>query len=158
MKKWLNIKPKVNDFSEDEVDTETESEDDACSPKQSRMQISDDSPFRRQGIQSQSIFSSQIPDASFKKEYKIKHKRGKSETLRAQYINTKEVRVAIGSWNVAGRHPTEDLDIDDWICAEEPSDIYIFGLVVHQISSESLWCLVALFVCDLMTFMFPMFL
>ncbi|KAK2372425.1 type IV inositol polyphosphate 5-phosphatase [Trifolium repens] len=127
MKKWLNIKPKVNDFSEDEVDTETESEDDACSPKQSRMQISDDSPFRRQGIQSQSIFSSQIPDASFKKEYKTKHKRGKSETLRAQYINTKEVRVAIGSWNVAGRHPTEDLDIDDWICAEEPSDIYIFG-------------------------------
>lgn len=28
MKKWLNIKPKVYDFSEDEVDTETESEDD----------------------------------------------------------------------------------------------------------------------------------
>ncbi|CAL0311625.1 unnamed protein product [Lupinus luteus] len=27
MKKWLNVKPKVNDFSEDEVDTETESED-----------------------------------------------------------------------------------------------------------------------------------
>lgn len=26
MKKWLNIKPKVNDFSEDEVDTETETE------------------------------------------------------------------------------------------------------------------------------------
>lgn len=28
MNKWLNIKPKVYDFSEDEVDTETESEDD----------------------------------------------------------------------------------------------------------------------------------
>lgn len=28
MKKWLNIKSKANDFSEDEVDTETESEDD----------------------------------------------------------------------------------------------------------------------------------
>lgn len=28
MKKWLNIKPKAYDFSEDEVDTETESEDD----------------------------------------------------------------------------------------------------------------------------------
>ena len=28
MKKWLNIKPKAHDFSEDEVDTETESEDD----------------------------------------------------------------------------------------------------------------------------------
>lgn len=28
MNKWLNIKPKVHDFSEDEVDTENESEDD----------------------------------------------------------------------------------------------------------------------------------
>ena len=28
MKKWLNIQPKNNDFSEDEVDTETESKDD----------------------------------------------------------------------------------------------------------------------------------
>lgn len=28
MKKWLNIKPQVYDFSEDEVETETESEDD----------------------------------------------------------------------------------------------------------------------------------
>ena len=28
MNKWLNIKPKVYDFSEDEVDTENESEDD----------------------------------------------------------------------------------------------------------------------------------
>lgn len=31
MKKWLNIQPKVYDFSEDEVDTETESEDDCMS-------------------------------------------------------------------------------------------------------------------------------
>jgi len=28
MKKWLNIKQKVYDFSEDEADNETESEDD----------------------------------------------------------------------------------------------------------------------------------
>ncbi|KAL5099090.1 hypothetical protein RYX36_003417 [Vicia faba] len=127
MKKWLNIKPKVNDFSEDEVDTETESEDDVFSPKQSKMEVrgGGDNPFRTQGVQS--IFSSQIPDASFKKGYKTKHRRGKSETLRAQYINTKEVKVAIGSWNVAGKHPSKNLDIDDWICAEEPSDIYIFG-------------------------------
>ena len=38
MKKWLNIQPKVYDFSENEVDTETESEDDgmvlACLPLQ----------------------------------------------------------------------------------------------------------------------------
>uniref|UniRef100_A0A6N2K5H0 Inositol polyphosphate-related phosphatase domain-containing protein n=1 Tax=Salix viminalis TaxID=40686 RepID=A0A6N2K5H0_SALVM len=92
MKKWLNIKPKVYDFSEDEY-TETESED-------------DDAPSMG---------------------YPSGHRRGKSETPRVQYINTKDVRVTIGTWNVAGRLPYEDLDIDDWLCTEEPADIYIIG-------------------------------
>jgi hypothetical protein len=35
--------------------------------------------------------------------------------------------VTIGTWNVAGRLPYEDLDIDDWLCTEEPADIYIIG-------------------------------
>ncbi|XP_027359872.1 type I inositol polyphosphate 5-phosphatase 2-like isoform X2 [Abrus precatorius] len=124
MKKWLNIKPMVNDFSEDEVDTETESEDDACSLKGSRMRVREDNPLRTQGVQS--IFASQISDASYKGP-NIRHRRGKSETLRAQYINTKEVRVTIGTWNVAGRLPHQDLEIDDWLCTEEPADIYILG-------------------------------
>ncbi|XP_047151632.1 type I inositol polyphosphate 5-phosphatase 2-like [Vigna umbellata] len=123
MKKWLNIKPKVNDFSEDEVDTETESEDDACSLRGSRMR--EDKPsLRAQEIPSK--FSTQRSDAS-SKGCKARHRRGKSETLRAQYINTKEVRVTIGTWNVAGRHPSEDLEIDDWLCTEDPADIYILG-------------------------------
>ncbi|XP_027910899.1 type I inositol polyphosphate 5-phosphatase 2-like isoform X1 [Vigna unguiculata] len=123
MKKWLNIKPKVNDFSEDEVDTETESEDDACSLRGSRMR-EDKPPLRTQEIPSK--FSSQRSDASSKGQ-KARHRRGKSETLRAQYINTKEVRVTIGTWNVAGRHPSQDLEIDDWLCTEDPADIYILG-------------------------------
>lgn len=36
-------------------------------------------------------------------------------------------RVAIGTWNVAGRPPFEDLEIDDWLCTEEPADVYILG-------------------------------
>ncbi|XP_040989556.1 type I inositol polyphosphate 5-phosphatase 2-like isoform X3 [Juglans microcarpa x Juglans regia] len=59
--------------------------------------------------------------------YRSRHRRGKSETLRVQYINTKIVRVTIGTWNVAGRLPYEDLEIDDWLCTEEPADIYIIG-------------------------------
>ncbi|KAL6952655.1 hypothetical protein U1Q18_043381 [Sarracenia purpurea var. burkii] len=93
MKKWLNIKPKEYDFSEDEVDSETENEDDGTPLK---------GHIRR-------------------------HRRGKSETLRLQYINSKDVRVTIGTWNVAGRLPHDDLDIDEWLCMEEPADIYILG-------------------------------
>ncbi|KVH95209.1 Endonuclease/exonuclease/phosphatase [Cynara cardunculus var. scolymus] len=92
MKKWLNIQPKHNDFSEDEVDTEAESEDDGMPAK---------------GV--------------------VKHKRGKSETMRVHYIKTKDVRMTIGTWNVAGRLPNEDLEIDKWLCMHQPADIYILG-------------------------------
>ncbi|XP_022639108.1 type I inositol polyphosphate 5-phosphatase 2 isoform X2 [Vigna radiata var. radiata] len=122
MKKWLNIKPKVYDFSEDEVDTETESEDDVCSLKDSRMGVREDNPLRTPSI----LFPSQTSDASCK-GYNARHRRGKSETLRVQYINTKEVRVTIGTWNVAGRLPCKDLEIEDWLCTNEPADIYIIG-------------------------------
>ncbi|XP_021285429.1 type IV inositol polyphosphate 5-phosphatase 3 isoform X2 [Herrania umbratica] len=55
-------------------------------------------------------------------------RRRKSETLRAQYINTKEIRVCVGTWNVGGKVPPDDLDIDDWIDINEPADIYVLGL------------------------------
>ncbi|TYH40510.1 hypothetical protein ES332_D12G252000v1 [Gossypium tomentosum] len=124
MKKWLNIKPKVYDFSEDEVDTETESEDDACSIKDSRLDDDEDHTHRTPGKQSDC--RSRISDSP-SKGYRFRHRRGKSETLRAQYINIKDVRLRICTWNVAGRLPFEDLKIDDWLCTEELADIYIIG-------------------------------
>ncbi|KAL5551215.1 hypothetical protein UlMin_001391 [Ulmus minor] len=122
MKKWLNIQPNVYEFSEDEVDTETESEDDACSLKDDRTPMCEILSSRTQRNQP---VSTQISAA---RGYRLKHRRGKSETLRVQYINKKDVRVTIGTWNVAGKHPSEDLEIDDWLCTEEPADVYIIGL------------------------------
>ncbi|EXB99791.1 Type I inositol-1,4,5-trisphosphate 5-phosphatase 2 [Morus notabilis] len=132
MKKWLNIQPKVYEFSEDEVDTETESEDDACSLKDARMHDFEGHASRMQRNQTVSSQPSGNTLDMFEfytvsKGYQSRHRRGKSETLRVQYINTKDLRVTIGSWNVAGRIPGEDLDIEDWLCTEEPADIYIIG-------------------------------
>ncbi|XP_059441550.1 type I inositol polyphosphate 5-phosphatase 2 [Corylus avellana] len=124
VKKWLNIKPQVYDFSEDEADTEAESEDDACSVKDARIHADEDHAHRTQG--NQSICPTQTSDTP-SNGYRLRHRRGKSETLRAQYINTKDMRVTIGTWNVAGRVPDENLEIDDWLCTEEPADIYILG-------------------------------
>ncbi|KAL7164927.1 hypothetical protein ACSBR2_040758 [Camellia fascicularis] len=124
MKKWLNINPKLNDFSEDEVDTETESEDDACSIKEARVHAVEDHTHRIQGNQSACVTQT---SGAPSKGYTSRHRRGKSETLRLQYINTKDVRVTIGTWNVAGRLPYDDLEIDDWLCMKEPADIYILG-------------------------------
>ncbi|KAK4489190.1 hypothetical protein RD792_004984 [Penstemon davidsonii] len=117
MKKWLNIKPKVYDFSEDEIDTE--SEDDASSPKNEGI--------HEDRVNTAHRFQSVCSNQTSGRRYSNKHRRGKSETLRAQYIHTKDVRVTIGTWNVAGRLPTDNLDIDEWLCMQEPSDIYILG-------------------------------
>lgn len=124
MKKWLNIKPQMHDFSEDDVDTETESEDDASSVKDVGLHTDEDHPCRTQGKHSQ--FSTQTSD-KHSRGYQLRHRRGKSETLRAQYINTKDVRVTIGTWNVAGKVPDVNLDIEEWLCMKEPADIYILG-------------------------------
>ncbi|KAL3499844.1 hypothetical protein ACH5RR_038937 [Cinchona calisaya] len=125
MKKWLNIKPKAYDFSEDEVDTETESEDDADSLKDER--IHQDHACGIQCNQSECQNQDSVSGKYPKEYYSQRHRRGKSETLRMQYINTKDVRVTVGTWNVAGRIPDEDLEIDEWLSMQEPADMYILG-------------------------------
>lgn len=124
MKKWLNIQPKNNDFSEDEVDTETESEDDVCSAKDERKHFDNNSARRTQ--RNMSLCTTHDSDGMPAKGL-VKHKRGKSETMRVHYIKTKDVRMTIGTWNVAGRIPNEDLEIDEWLCMHQPADIYILG-------------------------------
>ena len=36
-------------------------------------------------------------------------------------------RVTVGTWNVAGRTPLEDLEIDEWLRMTEPADMYVLG-------------------------------
>ncbi|CAM0144593.1 unnamed protein product [Urochloa decumbens] len=35
--------------------------------------------------------------------------------------------VMTGTWNVAGREPSDDLDLDQWLCTQEPADLYVLG-------------------------------
>lgn len=58
----------------------------------------------------------------------LRVRRRKSETFRAQYINTNDLRVCVATWNVGGKVPPDDLDIDDWIDVDEPADIYVLGI------------------------------
>lgn len=55
-------------------------------------------------------------------------RRRNSETFRAQYINTKDIRVCVGTWNVGGKLPSDDIDIEEWLNINEPADIYVLGL------------------------------
>lgn len=37
-----------------------------------------------------------------------------------------------GTWNVAGIAPSDDLDLDQWLCTQEPADLYVLGYVPLQ--------------------------
>ncbi|KAL6600487.1 hypothetical protein ACP70R_045287 [Stipagrostis hirtigluma subsp. patula] len=142
MRKWLNIKPKLYDFSEDEFDMERKDNDDSV--------CADDSFFEVQGDKCQiSKLSGERTIPAFRRL-----QRRKSETIRVNYISSKDVRfgfydfihnvgvssilclqmirmvatrVMIGTWNVAGRTSSEDIDLDQWLCTQEPADIYVLG-------------------------------
>ena len=35
----------------------------------------------------------------------------------------------IGTWNVAGRLPLQDLELDEWLDTDQPADMYVLGYV-----------------------------
>ncbi|KAL8162594.1 hypothetical protein V2J09_014083 [Rumex salicifolius] len=98
LRKWLNISAKDADFSADSSTDNDDDNDDDC-----------DSFFDHP-------------------EVTPRLRRRNSETLRAQYIDKKEIRVCVGTWNVGGKTPPDDLEIDEWIESSEPADVYVLGL------------------------------
>ncbi|CAB4319831.1 unnamed protein product [Prunus armeniaca] len=117
MRKWLNISAKESDYS---ADTDADSDCDADSDTQEFPQRGRESRFK--DIKED---ESESDDAS---EVLPRVRRRKSETFRAQYINTKELRVCATTWNVGGEIPPDDLDIDGWLDINEPADFYVIGL------------------------------
>ncbi|XP_027358254.1 type IV inositol polyphosphate 5-phosphatase 3-like isoform X2 [Abrus precatorius] len=112
MRKWLNMGSYESDYSADPDDDDPESG-------------SDNEEWERQ-----SRFVDDRGDEATdeSKEFLPRLRRQKSSTYRSQYINTKELRVCVGTWNVGGKLPPDDLDIDDWLTVNEPADIYVLGL------------------------------
>ncbi|KGN46110.1 type IV inositol polyphosphate 5-phosphatase 3 isoform X2 [Cucumis sativus] len=117
LRKWLNISAKESDYSADTEDDEDLNSSD-----------SDTEDCRVRGRESRfKVDNRDVPlvDAN---DVLPRLRRRNSETFRTQYINTKEIRICVGTWNAGGKLPPEDLDIDGWIDTNEPADIYVLGL------------------------------
>ncbi|XP_004489919.1 type IV inositol polyphosphate 5-phosphatase 3-like isoform X2 [Cicer arietinum] len=117
MRKWLNIGTNESDYSadpEDEDDVDNDDDDDSENEEWGRKSRFMD----RRGGEAPSESNELVP--SLRKQ--------KSSTYRSQYINTKELRVCAATWNVGGKLPPDDLDIDEWLNVNEPADIYVLGL------------------------------
>ncbi|KAI4346549.1 hypothetical protein L6164_007438 [Bauhinia variegata] len=112
VRKWLNISEKESDYSadpddEDDPDTDSDNEEWGRSSR-----------FRNNNVDEAQ------PESN---DFLPRLGRQKSSTFRSQYINTKELKICVGTWNVGGKLPPDDLDIDDWIGIKEPADIYVLG-------------------------------
>ncbi|ESQ33387.1 hypothetical protein EUTSA_v10007233mg [Eutrema salsugineum] len=107
LRKWLNVSSTESDYS---ADTDDDDE---------RFTLSGDQEFdpRSSGVTKDVA----IDDAP-------KLRRRNSETFRVQYMFTQAIRICAGTWNVGGRVPPADLDIDGWLDTVEPADIYVLGL------------------------------
>lgn len=122
VKKWLNIKPNVDEFSQDESDNESYLEDDDSSSVEQNP-FSDN---ENDNESNQTLFRCQTSGTPSKLLLR-RLRRHKSETRRVQYIDTKEIKISVGTWNVAGRLPPDDLEIDKWLGIKEPADMYVLG-------------------------------
>ncbi|KAM3412139.1 hypothetical protein ACQJBY_003676 [Aegilops geniculata] len=124
LRKWLNVGTGSgdSDFSADESEAEAEADDEPghqekCCCWEHKLY---DEERRSRGLGAGTIGNQvkAVPD---------RPKRCNSETLRAQYIDVAELRIFVGTWNVGGRVPPTDLDIQEWLAMEEPADIYVLG-------------------------------
>eukprot|EP01018_Ginkgo_biloba_P005213 Gb_05144 [translate_table: standard] len=135
--KFLGRKSGCDKFNTDARDTESEAEEEDIAPLRSETAP----PNQRRGA-SRLSSSSSPPPLNLGKPPKSplgqpvektvpsgqrKLMRGNSETLWTEYIDTEEYRVFVGTWNVAGITPPDDLDLENWLNPSEPSDIYVLG-------------------------------
>ncbi|CAO2205347.1 unnamed protein product [Urochloa humidicola] len=123
LKKWLNLKSKDLDFGADEAEDDDDGSD--IDDEESENYGCDDGVPRRPADGGGQITDESLESAPYKL------RRRNSETLRAQYINTKELKVCVGTWNAGGKAPPADLDIAEWLGTgggdAEPADIYVLG-------------------------------
>ncbi|KAI5057374.1 hypothetical protein GOP47_0027389 [Adiantum capillus-veneris] len=130
MKKWLNIKSTGDEFSADEysadehddTDLENESEcecdSEEVTPKVPRRHTTRNfspSKLRKDGGDDEGVRKS------------LKSNGRQPETMRKKYIDMEELRVAVGTWNVAGKIPPPYLDLKDWLEMQNAADIYVLG-------------------------------
>ncbi|WJX66299.1 Type I inositol 1,4,5-trisphosphate 5-phosphatase, variant 2 [Trifolium repens] len=118
MRKWLNIRSNESDYSADPEDDDDDDDYDE----------DDDEENEECGRQSRFMDSRGVEAPSELNDFVPRLRKQKSSTYRSQYINTKELRVCAATWNVGGKLPPDDLDIDEWLGVNEPADIYVLGL------------------------------
>ncbi|XP_065854006.1 type I inositol polyphosphate 5-phosphatase 8 isoform X3 [Euphorbia lathyris] len=55
------------------------------------------------------------------------HKRSRMESEGSPPTDSLNLRMFVGTWNVGGKSPHDDLNLRDWLSSPAPADIYVLG-------------------------------
>ncbi|RWR88953.1 type IV inositol polyphosphate 5-phosphatase 7-like protein [Cinnamomum micranthum f. kanehirae] len=112
VRKWFNIKSKAEDFHADDVvmeggdsewrRTSFSEREEACTIKKSRTE-------------------------RLHKRNSDRYRRGRMDHDFAQVTDVQDYRIFVATWNVGGKSPTSHLNLEDWLHASPPADIYVLG-------------------------------
>ncbi|RWW26371.1 hypothetical protein GW17_00009246, partial [Ensete ventricosum] len=119
LKKWLNIRANDSEFSADEGGNDSGLDEDdeefgGCEGNEGRTARRFQAKINGTSYGSFSSSSPSILEL-------------RSPTRDLKLFGFWPVRVCIGTWNVGGQFPPENLDVSEWVDMEEPADIYALG-------------------------------
>lgn len=118
-----------HEFSQDEhEDSESDSNDDSGEDEKEASQTRKSSSARSVTFASPALPENATESPLQSTGTQLKSlKRRKSEILRTQYMATEELRIAVCTWNVAGKLPPDNLILNEWLKISNPADIYVIG-------------------------------
>ncbi|XP_024360750.1 type I inositol polyphosphate 5-phosphatase 10 isoform X2 [Physcomitrium patens] len=137
LKKWISFRETGDDFERDcETDADEFSESEEFEDTDG-VGESGDEDTRRLLDSDFETDSAQHADVSNKNPLP----RVQSETLREQFVVNNEYKIAVGTWNVGGLLPPEDINLDGFLDSSDPADIYVLGFQeIVPLNSNNVLC------------------
>ncbi|XP_009781035.1 type I inositol polyphosphate 5-phosphatase 4 isoform X1 [Nicotiana sylvestris] len=111
VKKWFNIKSKAEDFQADDI-----------------VYGGVDNEWRNNFLERQASTSKKKSktDKSGRRNADRFH-RNKIDLDTSEVTDVDNYRIFVATWNVAGKSPPSNLNLDDWLHTSPPADIYVLG-------------------------------
>ncbi|KAJ3705625.1 hypothetical protein LUZ61_009330 [Rhynchospora tenuis] len=105
VRKWFNMKSKADDFHADNTVAKGEGK--------TKANLSDKEAFAQKKSKTEKSLR--------------KYNWGRSDYDVAHVTDVQDYRIFVSTWNVGGKSPNRNLNIDDWLHSTPPADIYVLG-------------------------------
>ncbi|THU61808.1 hypothetical protein C4D60_Mb07t27170 [Musa balbisiana] len=112
VRKWFNIKNKSQDFHAD---------DDVVVGR------GDDREWRMGSAESEACMVKKSRTEQMNKKNMDRVRRRRSDVDSAQATDVHDYRIFVSTWNVGGKSPPKNLNLEEWLHASPPADIYVLG-------------------------------